>query len=269
MMARIILLSGGPRKNGNTVRIAQWVAKGARDAQAEVEVIHLVDYHIEHCRGCEACAQTGTCVIQDDHAYICQKLDQAQGLIVCSPVFGGFYSAILKTFYDRLTCTLGFSGRFNHLCTVAITTAKYDFRLKTAKDIATISSSWSGSGHVTGYIHKSVLDTKKSCIVTLTPENSPKLYEAAQRMGAKLVDDIRQEKRDALPLPVRLLFKHFVLPGIARILVNHRDRAGFLYRTMQKQGIVTDAFLAKHARRMANVAAGGKHKTLEKVIFRN
>jgi multimeric flavodoxin WrbA len=267
-MARIVLLNGGPRKRGNTIQIAAWVAQGARDAGGEVEVIHLADHHIAHCRGCETCGHTGACVIHDDHESICQVLDQAQGLIVCSPVFGGFYSAILKTFLDRLTCTLGFSGRFNHLCTVGVTTAKYDFRLKTAKDIAAINSSWSGSGHVTGYIHKSVLDTKKSRIVTLTPENSPKLYRSSLRMGARLVDDVREGRRDELPLPVRLLFKYLVLPGIARILVNHRDQAAFLYRTMEQQGMINEAFLRKHARRMARVVADGQHKTLEKVVFR-
>jgi multimeric flavodoxin WrbA len=266
-MPQILLLNGGPRRNGNTMQIARWVAQGAADAGAEVETIHLVDHRIEHCRGCETCGHTGHCVIQDDHASICRRLDHAQGLIVCSPVYGGFYSAILKQFLDRLTCTLGFSGRFNHLCTVGITTAKYDFRVKTAKDIAAINASWDGSGHVTGYIHKSVLDTKKSRIVTLTRENSPKLYASSLRMGARLVDDIRQEKRDKLPLPVRLLFKQIVLPGIARILVNHRDRAAFLYRTMQERGIINERLLKRHARRMARIAGDGEHKTLEKVIF--
>jgi transcriptional regulator GlxA family with amidase domain len=58
-MTDIILLNGGPRKNGNTMRIAEWVAEGARTQGAQVEVIHLVDQHIEHCRGCDACARTG------------------------------------------------------------------------------------------------------------------------------------------------------------------------------------------------------------------
>jgi multimeric flavodoxin WrbA len=267
-MAKIVLLNGGPRKNGSTMRIAQWVGEGARNAGAEVEVIHLAGHRIEHCRGCESCGHTGSCVIRDDHEQICQKLDAAQGIIVCSPVYGGFYSSILKTFYDRLTCTLGFSGRFTHLCVVSITTAKYDFRIKTAQDIATLVSSWSGSGHVTGYIHKSVLDTKKSCVVTLTPDNSPKLYRSAHKMGARLVHDIRLGKRDNLPLPVRLLFKHLVLPGIARILINQRGRAEYLYQTMEAQGIIRPALLRRHARRMARVKRGEEHKTLEKIVFR-
>ncbi|MBN1262696.1 MAG: flavodoxin family protein [Anaerolineae bacterium] len=266
-MTQIIVLNGGPRKHGNTFRIAQWVAEGAAGAGADIDVIHLGDYHIEHCRGCESCGHLGHCVIQDDHEDICRRLDQAQGLIVCSPVFGGWYSAILKTFYDRLTCTLGFTGRFDHLHIVGITTAKYDFRLKNAKEITTLNSSWSSSGRTTGYIHKSVLDTKQSCIVTLTPENSPKLYRSAHRMGEKLVADIAANRPGTLPLPVRLLFKHLVLPGIGHILINHRKQAEFLYQALVDHGIITETLLKKHTRRMARIESDGVHKTTERIKF--
>jgi multimeric flavodoxin WrbA len=254
MTTHIILLNGGPRKRGNTFQVAQWVAEGARKQQADVEVIHLVDYHVAHCRGCEACARTGTCVIADDHAAICRKLDQAQGLIVCSPVYGGSCSSILKTFTDRLACTIGFTGRFAHLCSLGITTARYDFRAKTAKDIAKeINTSWSNPGYVTGYIHKQVMDTKKSRNITLSQENSPALYETAQQMGAKLVDDIQQGKRGSLPFPVRMAFKYFVLPGIARILINEREKLQFLYDTLRGQGVITAEMIAKHEEKMARL----------------
>jgi multimeric flavodoxin WrbA len=42
-MDNIILFNGGPRKNGNTMRIAAWVADGARTQGAWVETIHRVD----------------------------------------------------------------------------------------------------------------------------------------------------------------------------------------------------------------------------------
>ncbi len=266
-MTDIILLNGGPRKNGNTMRIAEWVAEGARTQGAQVEVIHLVDQHIEHCRGCDACARTGRCIIKDDHAAICEQLDRAQGAIVCSPIFGGSYSAMMKTFFDRLTNTLGFTGRFDHLCTVGITTAKFDFRIKVAKDLAALNSSWSGAGYATGYIHKSVLDQKKSRILTLSPENSPVLYANAHRMGEKLVRDIEQRRRSTLPWPVRLLFKYLVLPGIGHVLINHRDETPFLYQVMQDKGIITEALLAKHARKMAQLKPDPVSKTTEKVVF--
>lgn len=88
-MNNLILINGGPRKIGNTMRIAEWVAEGARTQGARVATIHLVDRHIEHCRGCDACGRTGRCIIKDDHAAICEQLDRAQGAIVCSPIFGG------------------------------------------------------------------------------------------------------------------------------------------------------------------------------------
>ncbi len=42
---------------------------------------------------------------------------------------------MIKTFFDRLTNTLGFTGRFDHLCTVGITTAKLGSRLSINKQL--------------------------------------------------------------------------------------------------------------------------------------
>lgn len=266
-MTRVILLNGGPRKHGNTFRVAEWVAEGVAKQGAEVTVVHLVDHAIEHCRGCETCGRTGECVIRDDHESICLQLEQAQGVIVCSPVYGGVYASILKTFFDRLSATLGFTGRFAHLCSVGVTTARFDFRARNAKDIASmLNTSWLKPGYVSGYIHKQVMDTKKSRNLVLSHENSPRLYDNALRMGEKLVGDIHQGKRGSLPLPVRLIFRHFVLPGIARILINERERSAFLYEKMEEQGIITPALLRRHEKRMER-AAGRPWKTGEKVKF--
>jgi multimeric flavodoxin WrbA len=266
-MTNIVLINGAPRKRGNTFRLAGWVAEGARQEGAEVSVVHLVDQRIEHCRGCESCARTGECVIDDDHEGICRQLDEAQGVIVCSPVYGGSYSSLFKTFFDRLSCTLGFTGRFSHLCAVGVTTARFDFRKKTAKELAeALLSSWTDPGYVTGYIHKQVMDTRRSRNIILSPENSPKIHAAALRMGGKLVVDARAGKRGALPLPVRLLFRHFVLPGIAKILINEKERMSFLYRTMEEQGFITEALLERHAKRMER-AGERPWKTGEKIKF--
>ncbi|HNT75074.1 MAG TPA: flavodoxin family protein [Anaerolineae bacterium] len=267
-MPHIILLNGAPRKTGNTLRIAEWVAEGAQQQGADVTVIHLTDERIDHCQGCETCARTGRCIIQDDHEAICQQLEQAQGVIVCAPVYGGFYSSVLKTFLDRLTCTLGFTGRFAHLCAVGVTTARYDFRAKNAKDIAAaLGSSWLNPGYVSGTIHKQVMDTKKSRNIVVSPENSPRLYAAAIKMGGKLVADIQQEKRGALPLPVRLLFRHLVLPGIAKILVNEQGKLPFLYQKMEEQGIINATLLRRHAAQMQRLSPDRPWKTGEKVKF--
>ncbi|MCP4536484.1 MAG: flavodoxin family protein [Chloroflexi bacterium] len=267
-MNKIIVLNGGPRKRGNTFRIAEWVAQGARKKGAQVQIIHLVDHRIEHCRGCYACGHTGKCVIQDDHESICEQLEQAQGVIVCSPVFSGSYASILKTFIDRLTSLLGFTGRFAHLCSVGVTTARYDFTGKTAKEISsTINTSWSQPGYVTGYIHKSIIDTSKSQNLELSSENSVKLYSTAIQMGEKLVDDIAEGKRGALPFHVRMLFKYFVLPGIARILLNNQDSAQFLCQTMEEQGVINDAVREKHAAKMRRIPPNSEWKTSEKINF--
>jgi hypothetical protein len=66
---------------------------------------------------------------------------------------------------------------------------------------------------------------------------------------------------------VRLLFKYLVLPSIGQVLVNHRDETPFLYQIMQKNGIINDALLDKHARQMAHLKPNPVSKTTEKVVF--
>ncbi len=269
-MPTLVLLNGGPRVDGNTVRLAEWVAAGARAAGAEVETIHLADRRIETCRGCEACGHTGRCWIDDDLETVCRALDKADGVIVCSPIYAGWYASVLKTFVDRLATTIGFTGRFSHLCSVGVTTAKYDFRTKIAKEIASsaITSSWTRPGYVTGYLHKSVIDRRRSEFLELSAANSPRLYAAAHRMGEKLVGDIAAGRRGRLPLVVRWVFRRFVLPGIGRVLLNHRDRAAFLLRALEEHGVINPRWRAKHARRMTEVSEEATPRATERIVFR-
>ena len=65
-----------------------------------------------------------------------------------------------------------------------------------------------------------------------------------------------------LPLPVRMLFKYLVLPGIGRLLLNDQDNAQFLYQTMEKQGVINDALREKHAK-MRQIPQNIEWKTAE------
>lgn len=130
-----------------------------------------------------------------------------------------------------------------------------------------LNTSWLIPGYVSGYIHKQVMDTKKSRNIVLSPENSPRLHTAALKMGSKLLADIQQEKRGALPLPIRWLFRHLVLPGIAKILVNEREKVPFLYQKMEEQGIINAHLLRRHTARMQHLAPDRAWKTGEKITL--
>ena len=97
----ILVLSGSPRKGGNTELLAEAFAKGAA-AQHHVEIVSVRDYKVNPCLGCNACFKTnGICAQKDDIALIYEKMSQADMLVIASPVYFYGICAQLKAVIDR------------------------------------------------------------------------------------------------------------------------------------------------------------------------
>lgn len=100
MSKNILILSGSPRKRGNSDILCDEFMRGALEAGHQVEKIRVAEKNIGYCRGCYACRK-GSCAIQDDMADILQKMIDADVIVLASPVY--FYSidAQLKALIDR------------------------------------------------------------------------------------------------------------------------------------------------------------------------
>ena len=121
----ILILSGSPRKGGNTELLVDAFAKGA-SAHHHVEIISVHDIKVNPCLGCNACANerhesllsdgrvqpsvtegnacfknNGICVQKDDMATIYEKMSQTDMLVIASPVYFYSISAQLKAVIDR------------------------------------------------------------------------------------------------------------------------------------------------------------------------
>lgn len=101
MSKKVLILSGSPRKGGNSDILCNEFARGASEAGNEVEKIRIAEKNVGYCRACYACRDTGKCVISDDMGEILQKMIDADVIVLASPVY--FYSidAQLKTVIDR------------------------------------------------------------------------------------------------------------------------------------------------------------------------
>lgn len=101
MSKKVLILSGSPRKGGNSDLLCDEFAKGALEAGNAVEKIRVAEKKIGFCRGCYACKQAGVCAIKDDMAEVLQKMIDADVIVLASPVY--FYSidAQLKALIDR------------------------------------------------------------------------------------------------------------------------------------------------------------------------
>lgn len=102
MSKKILILSGSPRKGGNSDLLCDEFMHGAKDGGNDVEKIFLRDKKIGYCTACYYCRDTGKgCAIKDDMSEILDKMLAADVIVMASPVY--FYSidAQMKTVIDR------------------------------------------------------------------------------------------------------------------------------------------------------------------------
>ena len=101
-MKKVLILSGSPRKGGNSDILCDEFLRGAIDAGNQAEKIRVADKKIAMCTGCDYCRDHGgKCVYNDDMGEILQKIIDCDVLVLSSPVY--FYSicAQLKAVIDR------------------------------------------------------------------------------------------------------------------------------------------------------------------------
>ena len=101
-MKRVLILSGSPRKGGNSDILCDEFMRGAKEAGNEVGKIRVQEKKIGFCAGCYYCQRSGgVCAVKDDMADSLQKIIDADVLVLASPVY--FYSidAQLKALIDR------------------------------------------------------------------------------------------------------------------------------------------------------------------------
>jgi multimeric flavodoxin WrbA len=104
---KILAIMGSPHK-GNSLEATQRIeAKLTRFPDVQFEYLHLMDLNLTPCRGCFACFSWGEerCPNKDDREMIQRKMDEADGVIMVSPVYSMHVSYLFKRFVDRMAFT--------------------------------------------------------------------------------------------------------------------------------------------------------------------
>jgi multimeric flavodoxin WrbA len=100
---KILVIIGSPRK-GNTFHAAERIREILQQKLAmDWECVMLRDVNLEQCRGCYACFAKGEeyCPVKDDASSLEQKMQDADGVIFATPVYGFQVSGLMKVFIDR------------------------------------------------------------------------------------------------------------------------------------------------------------------------
>lgn len=99
----ILVVTGSPRKNGNTEIMAEAFAEAVKKKGHEVTVKKLSSLKVNPCVDCKYCfTHDGVCVQKDDMNSILKDLDKADLLVIASPIYWFDISAQTKCFIDRM-----------------------------------------------------------------------------------------------------------------------------------------------------------------------
>lgn len=82
MVKKVLILSGSPRKSGNSDLLCDEFMSGALEAGHEVEKIRVQERNVACCTACYACRDTGICAIKDDMAEIMQKMIDCDVMLI-------------------------------------------------------------------------------------------------------------------------------------------------------------------------------------------
>lgn len=106
MPKNILILSGSPKKNGNTAALVEWFTEGAVSKGAQVELIHtaFLKYKFPGCTSCRLCQKQEAyeCVIGDDASLVLRKMVSADVIVMATPLYFFAASAQLKVIIDRM-----------------------------------------------------------------------------------------------------------------------------------------------------------------------
>ena len=120
---KILVFNGSPKKEkSDTMHITRAFLDGMEEVdKQEIQMVDVIDRHIEFCRGCFTCKQNGGhCVMKDDMREILEQIFASDLLLFSYPLYSYGMAAMLKNLID---CTLPLSsmamtevnGRYVHV----------------------------------------------------------------------------------------------------------------------------------------------------------
>lgn len=102
---KILVFNGSPKRDKSDVmHVTRAFLDGMNNVQQnDVEIVHVIDKHIEYCTGCFSCMKNGgRCIHNDDMRNLLEKMLQADLLVFSFPLYCYGMPAPLKALIDRI-----------------------------------------------------------------------------------------------------------------------------------------------------------------------
>lgn len=99
---KVLMLNGSPRAKGNTALALEEMKKVFEQEGVEVEIVRVGHKEVRSCIACQRCYELGKCVFDDIVNELAPKFEEADGLVVASPVYFASANATLVAVLTRL-----------------------------------------------------------------------------------------------------------------------------------------------------------------------
>ncbi len=107
MSKKILVLTGSPRKDGNSELLAEAFIKGAETAGHKVTKFECGHKNIKPCIACNACySKDGACVLGDDFNELAPLLEHSEMIVLVTPMYWFTFPAQLKAGLDKMYALL-------------------------------------------------------------------------------------------------------------------------------------------------------------------
>ena len=100
----ILVLNGSPRPNGNTAAMVSAFSEGSTENGHQVTVVNVCQKRIAGCLACEYCHTkvNGKCIQNDDMQEIYPVLEEAEMIVLASPVYYHSFTGQLQCAVNRI-----------------------------------------------------------------------------------------------------------------------------------------------------------------------
>ena len=148
---KILVITGSPRKNGNSATLADHFIKGAKEAGHEVVRFDAAFKKVHPCIACNSCGMNGPCVFKDDFEFVRKHIVEADCVVFATPMYYFGISAQLKAVIDRFYAINGsihVPKKAVLLMTYANTAASEAVPIKSHYDVLLKYLGWTDAGQI-------------------------------------------------------------------------------------------------------------------------
>lgn len=117
---KVLIINGSPRKNGNTTLALEQMEQIFTEAGVEVTSVQVGREDVHGCVACNSCSKLGRCIYDDCVNKLAPLFEEADGLVVGTPVYYGSANATLVAVLDRLFYSTSFDKTMKVGAAVAV-----------------------------------------------------------------------------------------------------------------------------------------------------